>query len=166
MSAEAPATPARDGHASRARLANEAWQALLEAHASRMREFSAATIWDELSLREYDVLYTLARAGGPLSLSELNRHVLLSQPAMSRLVDRLVERGFISRGRDPEDARSVALSLTPAGAELQRQVGRRHGADVAGALGGRLDRDELVTLTELCRRLAGPADAARPGSGR
>jgi len=72
-------------------LANDAWEALLTAHASLIRRFNAQDVWEDFSMKEYDVLYTLSKCPGPVRLTELNRHVLLSQPALSRLVDRLVE---------------------------------------------------------------------------
>jgi DNA-binding MarR family transcriptional regulator len=138
---------------SRTRLANEAWEALLGAHASLLREFAAQDVWEALSLREYDVLYTLAKCPEPISLAELNRHVLLSQPALSRMVDRLIQRGLLARGRAAEDGRSVRLSLSASGTALQRRVGLAHGADVAHALSARLDREEMETLARICRRL-------------
>ncbi len=147
---------------SRARLANQAWESLLGAHAALMREFAAAEVWEDLSMREYDVLYTLAKRADPISLGELNRHVLLSQPALSRMVDRLVARGLLLRGRSAADGRSVRLSLSPAGAELQRRVGLAHGADVARALSARLDREELEVLARICRRLSAEATHAAP----
>ena len=75
-------------------------------------------------MREYDVLYTLSKGPEPVRLSDLNRHVLLSQPAPSRLVDRLVERGLVERCADPADGRGVRLSLTDAGRIVQRRIGR------------------------------------------
>jgi DNA-binding MarR family transcriptional regulator len=147
---------------SRARLANQAWESLLGAHAALMREFAAAEVWEELTMREYDVLYTLAKRAEPISLGELNRHVLLSQPALSRMVDRLVARGLLLRGRSAADGRSVRLSLSPAGAELQRRVGLAHGADVARALSARLDREELEVLARICGRLSAETTHAAP----
>src|SRR5688572_495928 len=81
----------------RGRLANDAWEALLQAHAVLLKEFAAEGIWNDVSMREYDVLYTLAKCREPIRLGELNRHVLLSQPALSRMVERLVERGLVDR---------------------------------------------------------------------
>ena len=101
-------------------LANDAWEALLTAHAVVMKQFAAEDIWTDVSMREYDVLYTLSKYPEPLRLSELNRHVLLSQPALSRLVDRLVERGLVSRHADPADGRGVRLSLTGAAGPAAR----------------------------------------------
>ena len=41
--------------------ANDAWEALLSAHASLVRHFSAEDVWEDISMKEYDVLYTLSK---------------------------------------------------------------------------------------------------------
>jgi len=130
--------------------ANDAWEALLSAHAALMKQFAAEDIWAELSMREYDVLYTLSKCPGPVRISELNRHVLLSQPALSRLVERLAERGLVQRHADPADGRGVRLSLTGAGRALQRQIGRPH----ARTMTATLSSGELRELETICRKLA------------
>ena len=135
-------------------LANDAWEAMLTAHASLMKQFAAQDIWEDISMREYDVLYTLSKCREPLRLSELNRHVLLSQPALSRLVDRLADRGLIQRAADPNDGRGIRLSLTGDGLALQQRIGRRHARSVASALAGELSPAELRQLEEICLKLA------------
>jgi len=134
--------------------ANDAWEALLSAHAALMKQFAAEDIWAELSMREYDVLYTLSKCDDPVRIGELNRHVLLSQPALSRLVHRLAGQGLIECHADPSDGRSVRVSLTDAGRALQRQVGRRHARSVARALTAALDRGDLRRLETIGRKLA------------
>ena len=105
----------------RTNLANDAWEALLSAHAVLMKQFAAEDIWADVSMREYDVLYTLSKCPGPIRISELNRHVLLSQPALSRLVDRLAERGLSSAGPiRPTGAASGWRSPRPAGPRSAR----------------------------------------------
>jgi len=140
--------------------ASDAWEALLSAHATLMKQFAAQDTWDGISMREYDVLYTLSKCPGPARMSELNRHVLLSQPALSRLVDRLAGRGLLERRPDSADGRGVRLALTAAGRELQRQVGRRHARSVAAAVRARLSPEEYRQLEALCRQLAGEPAAA------
>jgi DNA-binding MarR family transcriptional regulator len=143
--------------------ANDAWEALLSAHAVLMKQFAAEDVWRDISMREYDVLYTLSKCPEPVRPGELNRHVLLSQPALSRLVDRLAERGIVERKPDPADGRGVLLSLTPTGRALQRQVGRGHARGVARAMTAGLSRAELRQLEAICLKLARqPA----PGNGR
>ena len=135
-------------------LANDAWEALLSAHAALMKQFAAQDIWQDLSMREYDVLYTLSKCPAPQRMSELNRHVLLSQPALSRLVDRLADRGLVQRQTDPADGRGVLLALTDAGLALQHQIGRRHARGVASAMTAGLDPAELRQLEAICLKLA------------
>ncbi|MEV0458714.1 MarR family winged helix-turn-helix transcriptional regulator [Catellatospora methionotrophica] len=139
----------------RGRLANHAWEGLLTAHARLMRQFADADIWQDLSMREYDVLYTLSKYTEPLRIGELGRHVLLSQPALSRMVDRLAERGLLERCPDPADGRGVRLSLTDTGRDTQARIGRRHAAQVARAVTAALSRDELQQLAAICWKLAG-----------
>jgi DNA-binding MarR family transcriptional regulator len=134
--------------------ANDAWEALLSAHATLMKQFAAENIWEGASMREYDVLYALSKCRNPINISELNRHVLLSQPALSRLVDRLAERGFIQRLPDPADGRSVRLALTEAGRAVQRRIGRQHARDVARAMTAGLNPGELKQLETICLKLA------------
>jgi len=135
--------------------ANGAWEALLEAHARLMRQFAAEDVWQGLTMREYDVLYTLAKCTDPQRIGELNKHVLLSQPALSRLVDRLVERGLVERCPDPADGRGVRLALTAAGREVQRAIGGQHARGVSRALRSRLTAEELRQLEAISRKLSG-----------
>jgi DNA-binding MarR family transcriptional regulator len=118
-----------------------------------MRGFGERDVWKGASIREYDVLYTLSKCDGGTRISDLQEHVLLSQPALSRLVDRLVERGLVSRCEDPADARARRVSLTEAGRDLQRSIGRAHAADVAAAMTPLTD-DELAQLISLTSKLA------------
>lgn len=138
--------------------ANDAWEALMTAHAVLIKRFAGEDIWAEASMREYDVLYTLSK--GPVRLRELNRHVLLSQPALSRLVDRLAARGLLCRAADSADGRGVLLSLTSEGMALQRRIGRRHARSVAGAMTGPLSQAELGQLTAICQKLVDGVDGA------
>lgn len=151
--------------AGRSAPANAAWEALLSAHAALTKRFAAEDIWADVTMREYDVLYTLSRCPRPQRLGELNQHVLLSQPALSRLVDRLADRGLIERRPDPADGRVVRLSLTGAGRDLQRQIGRQHARGVARELTGPLSADEIRQLETICRKLAGDCLAAGPARG-
>jgi DNA-binding MarR family transcriptional regulator len=139
--------------ATRTHTANDAWEALLTAHASLVKRFTAEDVWEDLSMKEYDVLYTLSKCTSPIRQTELNRHVLLSQPALSRMVDRLVGRGLIDRHQDTADRRSVQLSLTSCGRDMQRRIGRRHARSVAKAMLAGLTTAELRQLAEICGKI-------------
>ena len=142
------------GMTSPGRTANDAWEAMLTAHAVLIKQFAAEDIWEDLTMREYDVLYTLSKCHEPLRLGELHRHVLLSQPALSRMVDRLVERGLVERKADLVDGRGVRLSLTEDGRQWQRRIGRRHARSVTRAMTAALDSEEMRQLEGICLKLA------------
>jgi DNA-binding MarR family transcriptional regulator len=129
-----------------------AWESLFRAQVSLLRRFAADDVWDVVSMREYDVLFNLSR-GSSLRLRDLHEAVLLSQPSLSRLVERLAVAGLVSRAPDPEDGRGTLVSLTPAGAEVQRRIGRRHAASIRRCLGEALSPAEMRQLQALCDKL-------------
>jgi DNA-binding MarR family transcriptional regulator len=139
--------------ADRRHPANDAWEALMSAHVSLNRRFNAEDVWEDLSMKEYDVLYTLSKCPEPIRQTDLNRHVLLSQPALSRMVDRLADQGLVDRVVDPGDRRGLRLSLTEKGRAAQRRIGRRHGRSVAREMFRELTPAELRQLEELCQKL-------------
>jgi len=146
------------------RQANRSWEALLTAHTALLRAFGAEPVWRSfnLTIREYDVLYTLAKAGEPVRIGELQRNVLLSQPALSRMVDRLTERELLERVQDAADGRAVRVRLTAAGQQVQREVGLRHARSVARRMGAALEESELRELERLAGKLL--AGVARAGA--
>lgn len=141
------------------RLALEAWESLFRAQATRYREFQASSVWGGRSDRDYDVLYTLSRRDEGMRQKDLTECLLISQPSLSRLIERLVEERLVDRRPDPTDRRGAILSLTDAGRELQRKIGAGHARDVTRAMVERLSDDEMVLLRDLTRKLtAAPTD--------
>ena len=131
-----------------------AWEALFRAQVSVMRTLNFEFPTGEISLNEYDVMFNLSRQPGrSLRIKELNTHLLLTQPSVSRLVDRLTARGLLSKTNDPDDARGVNVLLTDSGFELFRRVARSHITSISDRIGDSLSDEELVMLTDLCNRL-------------
>lgn len=147
------------GPAADVRAAVEAWEELFRAQVAIMRRLQRDPIWDRVSMREYDVLFTLSSAPEHrLRLRELGESSLLSQPSLSRMVERLEEAGWVRRAPAVDDGRGVDVTLTGEGARLQREVGRRHVQAIAHYVGGALDGTQLAELT----RVAGLLRAAQP----
>src|SRR6201999_1089699 len=108
-----------DVMASRTRIANETWEALFRAQATIAQEFAAADVWDEVSSREYGVLYALSSAPEGMRITELRSDVLLTQPGISRLIGGLEAAGLVERRDAPDDGRACRIRLTDAGAQAQ-----------------------------------------------
>ena len=136
------------------RRAVEAWEALFRAQVAVLRRLGADDIWQDVSFREYDVLFTLrSRTGHSARLRDLAALSLLSQPSLSRMVDRLESRGLVGRRAVPGDARGTLVVLTEEGARVQSEVGRRHAEAIDAYVGGALDDAELDALRRLTLRL-------------
>ncbi|WP_058972428.1 MarR family transcriptional regulator [Type-D symbiont of Plautia stali] len=73
---------------------------------------------------EFDVLATLRRAGAPYCLSptQLYKSLLVTSGAMTNRLNRLAEAGSIERVADPDDKRSMLVTLTEAGREKIEQA--------------------------------------------
>lgn len=137
-----------------------AWESLFRAQVSVMRQLSAEFPVEVVSLNEYDALFTLSRRPDHrLRLRELNLEMLLTQPSVSRLIDRLATRGLVAKLPDPDDARGVIVELTDAGFELFRRAAVGHMRSINERVGGTLNQEELDMLTRLCDKLR-----LRPGT--
>ncbi|GGC98387.1 hypothetical protein GCM10011512_26640 [Tersicoccus solisilvae] len=130
-----------------------AWESLFRAQVEVMRHLLADDAFATLTMREYDVLFNLSRCDGWIRQHELNAHLLMSQPSLSRMLDRLDDRGLVERRRAADDARGVQIRLTPAGTAMQRQVGRVHVRTIERLFAAALSREEMEALAALTDRL-------------
>jgi DNA-binding MarR family transcriptional regulator len=89
----------------------------------------------DLKLGEFDVLATLRRSGKPYRLtpSELIDTMMLTSGAMTNRLDKLENKGLISREHSKEDRRSVTVQLTQDGLVLIDKLIEEH-ADVQKSL--------------------------------
>lgn len=135
-------------------LAVDAWESLFRAQVSVLRRLTAEFPTAEISFTEYDVLFNLSKAPDRrLRIRDLIPHLLLSQPSVSRLIDRLAARGYVDKLPDERDARGTVVALRPEGFELFRRIAVVHAESIAQRVGSRLSPDELVQLTALCDKL-------------
>lgn len=135
-------------------LAVDAWEALFRAQVSVLRQLNIEFPTAELSFNEYDVLFNLSRQPDrKLRLRDLNKHLLLTQPSVSRLVDRLTERQLVTKESDPGDGRGTIVCLTDSGNTLFRRVAVIHAESIRRRVGGALTPAELEQLTVLSDKL-------------
>jgi DNA-binding MarR family transcriptional regulator len=137
-----------------AHLAVDAWESLLLAQVSLMKEFAEDFRGAAVSMQEYDVLYTLTGCpDGRTRLRDLSERVRLSQPGLSRLVERMESDGLVVRERDPRDGRGTLVTLTDRGRDAQRAVGRVHAGSIVARMTGALTAAEQAELARLCTKL-------------
>jgi DNA-binding MarR family transcriptional regulator len=120
----------------------------------------AATL-SRLFLRQASVAVTRTEAGvlyalraQPFRITELAEREGVTQPAITLLVNRLEERGWLRRGADLNDGRVVLVSLTPAGRSVIDRLRDEYRALLHEDM-ATLDDDEVETLASAIEILDG-----------
>jgi DNA-binding MarR family transcriptional regulator len=138
------------------------WRAFLTAHARISRKLDDELRAEhDLSLAEYDALLTIADTPDRrIRMRQLADRVLLSKSGVTRLVDRLVSDGLVTRCASPDDARGAEAVLTEAGLDRLRGASRTH---LRGVVDHFLDAVDDGDLPMIERSMLAVADRIGPG---
>jgi DNA-binding MarR family transcriptional regulator len=108
-----------------------------------------------LSVVEYTVLDALSRQHGwHMRMQQLSRAAALSPSATTRLVNRLEDRGLLTRILCADDRRGIYTELTAAGRELLEEARPVHDAALEQALGHAREAAELAELADVLQGVA------------
>jgi DNA-binding MarR family transcriptional regulator len=113
------------------------WSELESEHA-RVREALEHALQREhrLSLTEYEVLRRLSDSPeGHRRIQELAEEIHLSQSALSRLVQRLEDDGYVCRNICDHDRRGVFACVTDAGRKAQAEAHPTHVSVLSETMG-------------------------------
>ena len=114
---------------------------LAERIATVLRPHGVSTI-------QYNVLRILRRSGRGLACSEISKRLVTKDTDITRLIDRMEARGWVSRERYARDKRVVIVKLTDDGSSILQALD----ADVAATPKkhlGHLGKDMLEKLNAL-----------------
>ena len=84
--------------------------------------------------------------------AELCRHLSLDSGSMTRMLDRLEQKGFLARQRSEADRRQVQLVLTEQGQQLTDRL-PEIGADAMNELAGAITPEELKSLEQILKKI-------------
>ena len=117
------------------------------------REVEAVLLKHGLSSSAFDVLATLRRAGSPYRLSpgDLLAMTMVSSGTMTNRIDQLEKTGLVERIHNPQDRRSVLISLTERGFAIVDEAVGAH-VDNQHRLVAHLSEEERDTLDGLLKR--------------
>jgi DNA-binding MarR family transcriptional regulator len=114
----------------------------------------------QLTIPQSIVLRILASLGGSATMCELVDHSFQAGPTLTRIVDRLVAAGFVTRERAAHDRRQVLIVLTPAGCAKQAAAQACAVADSVQLTSGLSDA-ELAQFNQYLQRLLDGMEAVR-----
>lgn len=134
---------------------------MLEVHARTTQELDAQMqAAHGLSVSAYEVLMFLGDAPEHrMRMSDIADRVLLSRSGCTRLVDRLVRQGYVSRCPAGSDGRGLFAALTPAGLEKLRAARPTHRAGVRQVFLAHLTPTDQIALGDIWARLRSSAEA-------
>ena len=133
-----------------------------EAYLSLLRTSDALQTQVEAQLKEFGLTGTqynalrILRGAGPegLPCREIGERMITRDPDITRLLDRLEDRGFVQRTRARHDRRVIYGKITPAGLKLLREMDEpleKFGREMLRHVGQEKLR-QLIELLELVRR--------------
>ena len=131
-----------------------AWRGMLEANAQVMTELDAQMQSEHgLSASAYEVLMFLDDAPEHrMRMSDIADRVLLSRSGCTRLVDRLVRQGYVSRCAANDDGRGLYAQLTDAGLEKIRAARVTHHEGIRRFFLDHLTATDQIALGDIWSR--------------
>jgi DNA-binding MarR family transcriptional regulator len=118
-----------------------------------------------LSLQEYVALLFLVEAPERrLRMGRLAEALALSKSGATRLIDRLVDDGFVVRVTCPSDLRGAEAALTDAGVDRLRTAAPTHLRGIAEYFLSAIDESDLSTIERTMRSVSDRACGSGAGS--
>jgi DNA-binding MarR family transcriptional regulator len=107
-----------------------------------------------LTHAQLNVLYILSEEDPvPVSASDIKAKILVSNPDVTRLLDRLVKRGYILRETCPENRRKIDIYLTKSGRKLFREAHQSVNDSLGNFFEKQITENEANELRKLMQKM-------------
>ncbi|RYY62244.1 MAG: MarR family transcriptional regulator [Chitinophagaceae bacterium] len=118
----------------------------------RSKEFFAQ---EDITPQQFNILRILRGSHPqPLSTLQIRERMLDKMSDTSRIVDRLVTKGYVKKGTCKSDRRLVDVIITDKGRKLLERIDERE--DEMDRITGNLTKKEAATLSELLDKIREP----------
>lgn len=105
----------------------------------------------DLSLAQFNILRILRGANERLMVNTVKDRMIEKSPNTTRLMDKLIEKGYMERERCEIDRRVVYVKITQVGLDLLKQIDADF--EVAHLYTSKLSDDEAETLSNLLDKI-------------
>jgi MarR family 2-MHQ and catechol resistance regulon transcriptional repressor len=106
---------------------------------------------NKLSITEFSVLEVLYQKGKQ-TIQKIGNCILISSGSMTYVIDKLEQRGLISRNACPEDRRVIHVILTDDGKELMEEIMPKY-HELVDSMFDSLNSNEAETLVHLLKKV-------------
>ena len=116
-----------------------------------------------IPMRWYDVLVQLEESPEGIPMNLLAERILHSKSGLTRVVDRMEERGLVERVHPADDRRSILVGLTAKGTETMEEARRYHRDGIQRHFSRHLTDADIKALTRALEKVSAHARPLRPG---
>lgn len=111
----------------------------------------------KLSITEFSVLEALYLKGKQ-TIQQIGSSILISSGSMTYVIDKLEQRGLLSRSACPTDRRAIHVLLTDKGMDLMERIMPKH-QDLIDYMFDSLKSDEKEIMVNLMKKIMKRAEA-------
>ena len=108
-----------------------------------------------LSMAQFNILRILRGAGDSLAVNTVKERMIEKSPNTTRLMDKLIAKGLITRERCSDDRRVVYIKISKQGLALLADIDVAYEKDNSNFLKVDLTDEEANTLNDLLDKLRG-----------
>src|ERR1700756_1716043 len=137
------------------------WLVLLKAFEAASKYLYAGLAETGIDDTDFRILEVLLNKG-PLPVNTIGPKVFLTPGSISVAIDRLLDRGMVSRVESPEDRRVRVVSLTQKGKRLIAPIFRKH-ADEIREVFADASAKELRVLESILKKIGKRAQSLGTG---
>lgn len=118
----------------------------------------------ETTLPRFDLMAQLLRVPGGMKMSELSRHMMVTNGNITGITDQLEKEGMVERVKVTTDRRSSLIRLTAKGKRTFKKMAKSHEEWIRSMFGGlsETSRSTLFDALGELKRLAQPQLSSRP----
>ncbi|MFK9092756.1 MarR family winged helix-turn-helix transcriptional regulator [Bacillus salipaludis] len=106
---------------------------------------------NKLSITEFSVLEVLYQKGKQ-TIQKIGNSILISSGSMTYVIDKLEQRGLLSRNACPDDRRVIHVILTDDGKELMEEIMPKY-HELVDSMFDSLNSNEAETLVHLLKKV-------------
>jgi MarR family transcriptional regulator, 2-MHQ and catechol-resistance regulon repressor len=106
---------------------------------------------NKLGITEFSVLEVLYQKGKQ-TIQQIGSCILVSSGSMTYVIDKLEQRGLLSRNACPDDRRVIQVTLTDDGNELMNEIMPKY-HELVDDMFDSLNSDEAQTLVYLLKKV-------------
>jgi DNA-binding MarR family transcriptional regulator len=131
----------------------DSFGSIVEAY-GRMRKTLAEELDESVGmpLSWFEVLLRISRSGGQMKMADISNQVVITTGGITKLIDRLIEQGYIKRQPCQEDRRIVWACITDKGTKAFKEALASHNASLRKHMSG-LTETEIETVSKIMNKL-------------